>query len=536
MCRGARGAHTSRAPITLVAASCVLALVLVPAALANAGSEPSGAGSPYADGTVLVGFTKGTTAAEAHSVVEAVGAREAAVIGADTHVLDVPSGQVEEKILLLKAQTHVRYAEPDYVVHVDMTPNDSLYHKLWGMQKIQADLAWDSTTGTRDVVVGVVDTGIDYTHPDLAANVWSNGGSINGCAAGTHGYNAITNSCDPMDDHKQGTHVSGTIGAVGNNGIGVIGVDPNVSVMGLKFLNSGGSGTTAGAVAAIDWAVKAKVAGVNVRVLSNSWGGGGYSQALKDEIDKAGARDILFVAAAGNFGGNNDSTPFYPCSYDTANEICVAASDNRDRLASFSNYGAGSVDLAAPGTDILSTILGGAYGTLSGTSMATPHVSGTAALVLAKGYESVSDLKTTILSTVDPIADAAGKTTTGGRLNADAAILAARPTPPTVGDFSLAVSPSSQTVSGGSTATYTVTVTPSAGFTGSVYLAATGLPYGASPSFGSNPVAVQSSSPASTTLLVSTTTSTPHGKSTFTITAIAGSLEHSTTAALQIKG
>ena len=533
----ARACRAPRAYSILLAALCVLAFGSVPAALArDSVDEPGNGTSAYIDGKVLVGFTDGTTAADAQSVIRSVGAAETAVIGAGTHVLRVPTGQVEETIARLRTHTHVRYAEPDYIVQADMTPNDSLYHKLWGLQKIHADTAWDSTTGTRDVVVGVVDTGIDYAHPDLVGNAWSNNGSINGCAAGTHGYNAIVNSCDPMDDHNHGTHVSGTIGAVGNNGIGVIGVDPNVSVMGLKFLNSGGSGTTTGAVTAIDWAVRAKVAGVNVRVLSNSWGGGGYSQALKDEIEKAGARDILFVAAAGNSGLNDDSTPFYPCSYRTANEICVAASDNRDRLASFSNYGAGSVDLAAPGTAILSTIRAGGYDTMSGTSMATPHVSGTAALVLAEGYESVTDLKKTILSTVDPIADAAGKTTTGGRLDADAAVRAATPTPPPVGDFSLAVSPSSQTVSGGSTATYTVTVTPSAGFTGSVYLAATGLPYGTSSSFGSNPVAVQSSSPASTTLLVSTTSSTPHGKSTFTITAIAGSLEHSATAALQIKG
>jgi subtilisin family serine protease len=533
----ARACRAPRAYSILLAALCVLAFGSVPAALArDSVDEPGNGTSAYIDGKVLVGFTDGTTAADAQSVIRSVGAAETAVIGAGTHVLRVPTGQVEETIARLRTHPHVRYAEPDYIVHADMTPNDSLYHKLWGLQKIHADTAWDSTTGTRDVVVGVVDTGIDYAHPDLAANVWSNNGLINGCAAGTHGYNALTNGCDPMDDHNHGTHVSGTIGAVGNNGIGVIGVDPNVSIMGLKFLNSGGSGTTSGAVTAIDWAVKAKVAGVNVRVLSNSWGGGGYSQALKDEIEKAGARDILFVAAAGNSGRNNDATPFYPCSYHTGNEICVAASDNRDRLASFSNYGASTVDLAAPGADILSTIRAGGYGTMSGTSMATPHVSGTAALVLAKGYESVADLKTTILSTVDPIADAAGKTTSGGRLDADAAVLASRPTPAPVGDFSLAVSPSSQAVSGGSAATYTVTLTPSGGFSGSVYLAASGLPYGTSASFGSNPVTVQSSASASTTLVVTTTASTPNGKNTFTITAIAGSVEHATTAGLQVKG
>jgi subtilisin family serine protease len=519
-----------------------LVTALVVGVLCGRGAVPAaaqtaaGAAAPFKDGTVLVGFQAGTDAAQARAIVASVGAIERDVIGAGTHVLTVPDGKVQATIDALQRNPNVRYAEPDYLVQAEMTPNDSYYNKLWAMPKISANTAWDVTTGSKDVVVGVVDTGIDYTHPDIAANAWSNSGAINGCAAGTHGYNVLTKTCDPMDDHNHGTHVSGTIGAVGNNGIGVIGVDPSVSIMGLKFLNSGGGGTTAGAVTAIDWAVKAKVAGVNVRVLSNSWGGGGYSQALKDEIEKAGARDILFVAAAGNYGSNNDATPFYPCSYHTANEICVAASDSHDRLASFSNYGVGTVDLAAPGTDILSTIRGGAYGTLSGTSMATPHVSGTAALVLARGYESVADLKTTILSTVDPIAAASGKTTTGGRLDADAAVLAAKPTPPPVGDFSLAVSPSSQAVSGGSIATYSVTVTPTGGFTGSVYLAVTGLPYGTSASFGSNPVTVQSSSPVSATLLITTSPSTPHGKNTFTITGIAGSLEHTASAALQVKG
>jgi subtilisin family serine protease len=470
------------------------------------------------------------------AAVRAADATDARVIGAGTHILRVPDGQVEAKIALLKQNPGVRYAEPDYLVHADLTPNDPLYNKLWGMQRISANQAWDVSTGSKSVVVGVVDTGVDYTHPDLAGNVWSNPGSVNGCAAGTHGFNVLTNTCDPMDDHNHGSHVSGTIGAVGNNGNGVVGVNWSVSIMGLKFLNSGGGGTTSGAVAAIDWALKAKSAGVNLRVLSNSWGGGGYSQALKDEIDKAAAMDVLFVAAAGNYGSNNDTTPFYPCSYHAANEICVAASDNHDHLASFSNYGVNSVDLAAPGVNILSTIRGGTYGTMSGTSMATPHVSGTAALMLSKGYESVFALKATLLATVDPIADAAGKTTTGGRLDAYKAVLAATPTSPPVGDFSLSDSPTSQSVNGGGSAAYTMTVTPTGGFTGPVYLTVSGLPYGAVASLSTNPASVSSSASVSVTLTVTTSSSTPHGKNMLTVTGIAGSLEHTTTAALQVKG
>jgi subtilisin family serine protease len=229
---------------------------------------------PFADDTVLVGFTAGTSASEKQSVERAVGATDVATIGAGAHVLHVPKGQVEAKIAALKAHPNVRYAEPDYVVHADMTPDDPSYKQLWGLSKVQADQAWNVTAGSQSVVVGDVDTGLDYIHPDLAANVWSNNGTINGCAAGTHGYNALTLTCDPMDDNtaSHGTHTAGTIGAVGNNNLGVAGVNWAVSIMGLKFLNSGGFGTMSGAIAAIDWAVRAKITGVNVRVLNNSWG------------------------------------------------------------------------------------------------------------------------------------------------------------------------------------------------------------------------------------------------------------------------
>ncbi len=298
---------TRRRLLYLLAAAC-LTLAVTPALAANGsgggdrlslptassmtGMNGASSSAPFRDGIVLVGFRGGTTAAQRTAIERRVGATEQRVIGAGTHVLRVSTGRVLTTIARLKTNPYVRYAEPDYLVRADMTPNDPLYNKLWGMPKIVSNKAWDITTGSKGIVVGVVDTGIDYNHPDLADNVWSNAGSINACPAGTHGFNVLTNSCDPMDDHNHGTHVSGTIGAIGNNGMGVIGVDPTVSIMGLKFLNSGGSGSTSGAIAAIDWAVKAKVAGVNVRVLSNSWGGGGYSQALKDEIDKAGARDI----------------------------------------------------------------------------------------------------------------------------------------------------------------------------------------------------------------------------------------------------
>ena len=383
----------------------------------GAGEVAAQSAAPFRDGTILVGFRAGTSAADAHAAATRVGATDSRVVGAGTHVLSVPSGKVETTIAALRGNAMVRYAEPDYLISVSMTPDDPDYSQLWGLRKVAADEAWDVTTGSNDVVVGVVDTGIDYTHPDLAANVWTNDGSLGHCRAGTHGFDAISNKCDPMDDHFHGTHVSGTIGAVGNNNLGVIGVNAHVSVMGLKFLDSHGSGYTSDAVDAIDWGVKAKQAGVNLRVLSNSWGGGPYSQALKDEIDKAGANDILFVAAAGNNSFSNDVWAMYPCGYKAANELCVAATDKRDRRAYFSNYGVNSVDLAAPGVDILSTVPGGGYASYSGTSMATPHVAGTAALALSQGYQTVSALKATILASVDRVSSLDGVVRTGGRLD-----------------------------------------------------------------------------------------------------------------------
>jgi subtilisin family serine protease len=343
-------------------------------------------------------------------------------------------------IELFAGDPGVEYVEPNYILHADGTPADPLYSQLWGMEMIDAPSAWDVWTDSTAVTVGVVDTGVDYTHPDLAANVWSApfdftveiGGSIKTCPAGKHGYNAIRETFDPKDDNDHGTHVSGTIGAVGNNGVGVAGVNWKASIMGLKFLNSQGSGDTADAVDAIEFAIQAKIAGAaNVRVLSNSWSGGRPSRTLLEEIERAYANDILFVCSAGNYGRvlRNE----YPSTYSVPNIIAVAASNENDCLADFSNFGAWSVHLAAPGVNVLSTVRRAGYDVYDGTSMAAPHVSGVAALVASKTGADVDRLRGILINSAEfvnvaPPGDGTRNifenTITNGRLNALAAITA----------------------------------------------------------------------------------------------------------------
>ncbi len=307
------------------------------------------------------------------------------------------------------------------------------------------------------MVVAVVDTGVDYTHPDLAANIWTNPGEVagngadddhNGFVDDVHGYNFVDDNGNPMDDEGHGTHVAGILGAAGNNGVGVTGVDWAVSIMPLKFLDATGEGFTSDAVRAINYATMERVDyGVNVRVINMSWGGSNFSSSLHDAIQAAGNAGILVVAAAGNDASDNDAKPTYPASYDCTNMLTVAATNTQDQLAYFSNWGATSVDLAAPGYQITSTVPNASYATYSGTSMATPYVSGVAALCWSLDPNaSVAEVRSAILGGVDHLASLAGRVASGGRLDAYNTLellQAAGPLPPAVA--ALAIGPSTLT-------------------------------------------------------------------------------------------
>ena len=299
----------------------------------------------------------------------------------------------------LKQIKGVLSAEPDYYYQADaVTPDDPSYPNLWGLDSsndidINAPEMWQQTTGSSNVVVAVLDSGIDYTHPDLAANMWRNPGEIpgngidddgDGYIDDIYGIDVINHDSDPMDDNYHGTHVAGTIAARGNNGIGVVGVAWNAKLLACKFMNANGQGSSSSAIECLEYLHTLKVnKGINIVVSNNSWGGATYSDALLAEIQKQRDDGIMFIASAGNNGTNNDTAPHYPASYSVDNLIAVAAVDNNGLLASFSNYSATSVQVAAPGVGIYSTLPGGTYGSYSGTSMATPHITGMLALYAA---------------------------------------------------------------------------------------------------------------------------------------------------------
>jgi probable HAF family extracellular repeat protein len=498
-------------------------------------------------GEVLVKFST-INLKTMQSIKELVDAETDRLVGGTgTHLIKSRTKTAASLVRELSARKDVIYAEPNYIVHTDLAPNDPELRQMWGLQNTGqivegyrgipgADVdvipAWAISSGSRTNVVGIVDTGIDYTHPDLAANVWSApaaftvqvGGQSISCQAGSHGFNALSMTCDPRDDNRHGTHVSGTIGAVGNNNNGVVGINQTASLMGLKFLNELGYGSLADALNALEFAVQVKASfgntgGANIRVLNNSWGGDPFSQALLDQINRTRDAEMLFVAAAGNDGRGLDSFPIFPASYSnyTDSVVTVAATNNVDGLASFidsaSNYGRQTVHLGAPGIDVLSTIPQGKYTFFSGSSMATPHVSGAAALILSRCSLSTAALKETILQNVEQVPALKDITITGGRLNVNRAITSCGPP-----DYYISANPAYRVLTAGAQTEYEIKVQPVNGFSETVTLSVAGLPNGVAANFN-NPTATNGSS----ILTISTTASVAFGRHQLTVVGTSSS-------------
>ena len=391
----------------------------------------------YVDGELLVKYKSGVDSAAAFSMNAKTGAavlEEFPDLGWQR--VKLPSGlSINQALSSYKSSAEVEVAQPNYYYRLLNTTNDTRFSELYAMQKISALSAWDLSTGSQATVVANIDTGIAYNHEDLAANMWRNSGEIpgnnvdddgNGYVDDYHGYDFFYNDSDPTDDAGgHGTHTSGTIGAVGNNSLGVVGVNWNVQLMAIKIYSpDGGDSTSAMLINAYNYVRMMKNRGVNIRITNNSYGGCGeacgYDQATKDAIDALGNAGVLQVFAAGNSGQDVEATAFYPASYTSPSILAVAASDQNDNRGGFSNYGASSIDIAAPGAGILSTYTpaSNSYATLTGTSMATPHVTGAAAL-LSSYYPNLSpaSLKATLMNSVDVLPQWNGVVKSGGRLN-----------------------------------------------------------------------------------------------------------------------
>jgi subtilisin family serine protease len=384
--------------VVAVVATVAASFVVVPTAGASRVSappahrthpiRPARDDARYRPDRVLVKFKDGVSAQRRAESLRGAPAQAVAPSGG-VETLAVKNGDVMGEVARLKTDPAVADVQPDYIRHATgVMPTASQWSQQWDMRKIDAPDAWSVSEGSSAPVVAVIDSGVDYDHPELSPNMWHNPGGLSTavqCAANTVGYNVIAGNCDPMDDNGHGTHVTGTIGAAGSR---VVGINWHVRIMAVKALDGSGDGSDGDLYAAIEWVVQAKASGVDVRAINASWGGAADNPILDGAVRDAHTAGILFVAAAGNAALNNDVLPEYPCASRYA--LCVTATDSNDNLAVFSNYGRATVALAAPGVDILSTwceVTGGAsacnfhdYAYLDGTSMATPHVTGADAL------------------------------------------------------------------------------------------------------------------------------------------------------------
>ena len=396
--------------------------------------------TPHVSGEMIITFEEGVSLEEQEAILAQSGAVIIKSFKSSNAVLARVSS--EENTLytanIFSMSGAVKSTGLNRIFTINSVPSDPSYSSQYQYDLIGAEAAWEITTGSKDVVVGIIDTGIVYDHPDLIDNMWQNEGELgldsngndkrsngidddnNGYIDDFRGWDFAEDDNDPMDDHGHGTHCAGSIGASANNGEGIAGLNWNVSLVPLRFITAKGQGTEADAIEAIEYATM-----MGFDMTSNSWGGSaieGDEDALFNAIKAAADADKLFIAASGNDGRDNDSRPIYPASYELENIISVAASDNRDTMTGFSNYGADSVDLLAPGANIYSTIkkgwFGNQYGKMSGTSMAAPIVAAAAALIKSEyPKESAVEIKERILKGVDVIRAGKGKLTTEGRLN-----------------------------------------------------------------------------------------------------------------------
>jgi hypothetical protein len=404
---------------------------------------------------LIIRFKTGITTFAADSIHQTLGIRSQKKLRhlKNIEILDLPKNiSLETAQKLYSKNPHVLYAEPDFKIRVNPIKSSAVhkkneqFEKQWALNNVgqkvgkytgkeDADIngpeAWEITKGDREVVLGIIDTGVNYKHPDLVDNMWNNPGEIpdngkdddgNGYVDDVHGINAMAKSGDPLDDNGHGSHCSGIMGGTNAKNEGISGVNQKVSIIGCKFLDADGGGRMSDALACMDYFSKLKTREkypVNIAAINASWGGGGKSKAMEDAIKALGDNGILFVAAAGNDGENNDFVSSYPANYKLANIISVAASNNKDELAYFSNYGKKSVHVAAPGMDILSTVLDDSYDTFSGTSMAAPYVTGLIGLLKSKDSSlTPKQLKNLVIAGGTDLPSLSSKVISGRRIRA----------------------------------------------------------------------------------------------------------------------